>query len=90
MESWVVEKILTSLTDDFGNIVWTIKETKDLSMLSVEELVWGTRAAKKEKKYYNDGKAGHLVKYYQSKRKKETNFLIEEVEEEEGWGCRGD
>ena len=33
----VVEKILRSLTDDFKNIVCAIEESKDLSMLSMEE-----------------------------------------------------
>ncbi|XP_027911559.1 uncharacterized protein LOC114170274 [Vigna unguiculata] len=35
----VVEKILRSLTDDFESIVCAIKESKDLSVLSMEELV---------------------------------------------------
>lgn len=35
----VMENILRSLTDDFKNIVCIIGEWKDLSMLSVEELV---------------------------------------------------
>jgi len=37
--SRVVEKILRSLTDDFESIVCTIEESKDLLVLSVEELV---------------------------------------------------
>jgi len=35
----VVEKILKSLTDDFENIVCAIEESKDLTTLSMEELV---------------------------------------------------
>ena len=35
----VVEKILRSLTDDFDNIVCIIEESKELTALSVEELV---------------------------------------------------
>jgi len=35
----VMEKILRSLTDDFENIFCAIEESKDLTMLSVEELV---------------------------------------------------
>jgi len=37
--SRVVEKILRSLTDDFESIVCAIEESKDLLVLSVEELV---------------------------------------------------
>jgi len=36
--SWVVEKILRSLTNDFESIVCTIEELKDLLVLSMEEL----------------------------------------------------
>jgi len=39
LASRVVEKILRSLTDDFESIVCAIEESKDLSVLSVEELV---------------------------------------------------
>jgi len=35
--SQVVEKILKSLTEDFENVVCVIEESKDLSMLTVEE-----------------------------------------------------
>ena len=37
--SRVVKKILRSLTNDFENVVCAIEESKDLSMLTVEELV---------------------------------------------------
>jgi len=40
----VVEKILRSLTDDFENIVCAIEESKDLTTLSVEELVGSLEA----------------------------------------------
>jgi len=42
--SQVVEKILRSLRDDFESIVCAIKESKDLSVLSVEELVGSLEA----------------------------------------------
>ena len=37
--SWVMEKILRSLIDGFESIVCAIEESKDLSVLSMEELV---------------------------------------------------
>jgi len=37
--SRVVEKILRSLTNDFENVVCVIEESKDLSKLTVEEVV---------------------------------------------------
>jgi len=40
----VVEKILRSLTNEFENIVCTIEESKDLTSLSVEELVGSLKA----------------------------------------------
>jgi len=42
--SRVVEKILRSLTHDFESIVCAIKESKDLSVLLVEELVGSLKA----------------------------------------------
>jgi len=42
--SQVVEKILRSLTDDFESIVCAIEEPKDLSVLSMEELVRSLKA----------------------------------------------
>jgi len=42
--SRVVEKILRSLIDDFESIVCAIEESKDLSVLSVEELVGSLEA----------------------------------------------
>jgi len=46
----VVEKILRSLIDDFENIVCAIEESKDLSMLSVEELVASLEAHKQRRR----------------------------------------
>jgi len=48
--SRVVEKILRSLTDDFENVVCTIEESKDLSMLTVEELARSLEAHEQRKK----------------------------------------
>ena len=42
--SRVVEKILISLTNDFENIVCVIEESKDLSVLSMDELVGSLEA----------------------------------------------
>ncbi|WVZ26652.1 hypothetical protein V8G54_005196 [Vigna mungo] len=36
--SRMVEKVLRSLTKDFESVIWAIEESKDLTMLSVEEL----------------------------------------------------
>ena len=48
--SRVVEKILRSLMDDFENVVCAIEESKDLSMLTVEELVGSLEAHEQRKK----------------------------------------
>jgi len=45
--SRVVEKILRSLIDDFKSIVCTIEESKDLSVLSVKEVVGSLEAMNK-------------------------------------------
>ncbi|XP_017423579.1 uncharacterized protein LOC108332785 [Vigna angularis] len=46
----VAEKILRNLTDDFESIVVTIKETKDLSILNVEQLAGSLKAHELRKK----------------------------------------
>ena len=48
--SRVVENILRSLTDDFENVVCAIEESKDLSMLTVEELAGSLEAHEQRKK----------------------------------------
>ena len=48
--SRVVEKIRRSLTNDFENVVCAIEESKDLSMLTVEELVGSLEAHEQRKK----------------------------------------
>jgi len=47
--SRVVEKILRSLTDAFKNIVCAIMESKDLSVLSMEELVESFKAHEQQR-----------------------------------------
>jgi len=46
----MVEKILSSFTENFENVVCVIEESKDLSMLSVEDLVGSLEAHKHQKK----------------------------------------
>jgi gag-polypeptide of LTR copia-type len=48
-EHRVVEKILSSLTDTFENVVCAIEETKDLAELTVDELA-GSLLAHKQRK----------------------------------------
>jgi len=48
--SQVVEKILRSLTNNFKNVVCAIEESKDLSTLTVEELVESLEAYEQRKK----------------------------------------
>ena len=48
--SRVVEKILWSLMDDFENMVCTMEASKDLSMLTIEELVGSLEAHEQRKK----------------------------------------
>jgi len=48
--SQTVEKILSSLIDDFKSIVCTIKESKDLQILLVEELVGSLEAHKQRRR----------------------------------------
>jgi len=48
--SRVVEKILWSLMDDFENMVCAIEESKDLSMLTVEEVVGSLEEHEQRKK----------------------------------------
>ncbi|XP_061347561.1 uncharacterized protein LOC133293058 [Gastrolobium bilobum] len=49
-DSRVIEKILSSLTDDFKNVVCAIEESKDLATLSVEELAGSLEAHEQRKK----------------------------------------
>jgi len=67
--SRVVEKILRSLTDDFENVVCTIEESKDLSTLTVEELVGSLEAHEQRKK---KKKAEPLDKLLQMKGEAQT------------------
>ena len=45
-----MEKILRSLIDDFENVVCAIEESKDLSTLTVEDLLGSLRHRSNEKK----------------------------------------
>ena len=46
----VVDKILQSLTDDFENVVCTIEESKDLSVLTIDELASSLEEHEQRKK----------------------------------------
>lgn len=48
--NWVVENILRSLTYDFENIVFTMRESKDMQMFSIEKLIAGSLEANKQHK----------------------------------------
>ena len=48
-ETWVVEKILRTLTDNFENVVCAIEESKDLTMFTIDELVGSLEAHKQRK-----------------------------------------
>jgi hypothetical protein len=53
MRSWryrVVEKVLKSLTNEFENIVYVIKESKDLSTLTMDECARSLMAHKQKRK----------------------------------------
>nr|KYP36143.1 hypothetical protein KK1_042769 [Cajanus cajan] len=50
----IVEKILRSLTDDFESIACVIEESKDLSLLSVEELVGSLNAHEQRRRKMKD------------------------------------
>nr|KYP43753.1 hypothetical protein KK1_034789 [Cajanus cajan] len=52
--SRIVEKILRSLTDDFESIAGVIEESKDLSILSVEELARSLEAHEKRRRKMKD------------------------------------
>ena len=49
-ETWVVEKILRSLTNNFKNVVCAIEESKDLATFMVDELTDSLEAHEQRKK----------------------------------------
>ena len=49
-ETWVVEKILRSLTNNFENVVCAIEESKDLATFTVDELADSLEAHEQRKK----------------------------------------
>jgi len=57
----VVEKILRSMTIDFNNIVCAIEESKDLSMLMVEELAESLEAYEQRKRKTKEDYLGQAL-----------------------------
>ena len=49
-ETWVLEKILRSLTNNFENVVCTIEKSKDLATFTVDELAGSLEAHEQRKK----------------------------------------
>ena len=49
-ETWIVEKILRSLTDNFENVICVIEESKDLAKFTVHELAGSLEAHEQRKK----------------------------------------
>jgi gag-polypeptide of LTR copia-type len=54
-DAQIVEKILRSLTDNFENVVCTIKESKDLTKLTIDELASYLEAHEQRKKKTKGG-----------------------------------
>ncbi|KAE8676583.1 rhodanese-like domain-containing protein 4A [Hibiscus syriacus] len=73
----VMEKILRSLTDNFENVVCAIEESKDLTMLTVDELAGSIEAHEQHKKKNNEE---NFKPRRQSKTKRYSIFKIFEVE----------
>ncbi|XP_074378708.1 uncharacterized protein LOC141720258 [Apium graveolens] len=61
----VMENLLRSLTRKFDYVVTSIEESKDLSMISIDELVGSLRAYEQRMTQYDD--VSHLEKALQSK-----------------------
>ncbi|XP_074369254.1 uncharacterized protein LOC141710582 [Apium graveolens] len=61
----VMEKLLRSLTRKFDYVVSSIEESKDLSTISIDELVGSVQAHEQRMNQYDD--ASHLEKTLQSK-----------------------
>ncbi|GKA33631.1 retrovirus-related pol polyprotein from transposon TNT 1-94 [Tanacetum coccineum] len=72
----VMEKILRSLTDDFENVVCAIKESKDLNVLTIDELA-------------GRGRGGHRNNRVVQGRGQESDFDEIDEKSQQNWRGRG-
>ena len=85
LETRVVEKILRSLTDNFENVVYAIKESKDLAKFTVDELASSLEAHEQRKK-----KEETLDQALQTKASiKDEKVLYSQTIQGRGRGSRG-
>ena len=69
----IVEKILISLPEKFDSIVVVIKETKDISKLSIQELMGSLKS-------YEQRLSRHFEKSLESAFQSKLNFSLKNVE----------
>jgi len=70
----VVEKILRSLTDDFENIVCAIEKSKDLTVLSVEELAESLEAHEQRRRKKKEESLDQALQAKATIRKKKVPY----------------
>ena len=72
----VVEKILRSLTDDFENIVCAIEESKDLIVLSVEELARSLEAHEQRRRKKKEESLDQALQAKVTIREKKVTYTL--------------